>query len=434
MKNRNKILLALFTVLYLLFWVGCTASDTKSEVSPVPESSALIEETATSSEVSEEAPARYSLGIEAAEEFRAYITEGGGILLPDGRTVTKQGVILSNKTLLPENIHFELTGEEIGGLLTLSDGTEIHDPYYVPYLDTLRYFPPIYHIGQGNEQEKAVFVDGIYTLPDGSFLNWKGELMSPEGRISEVGYVHPDETVHYRKSEDDAYFVYGADSEKGVLVLSNGVRIVIPFYEASARGEIASSQSEPEEVSLFLSLDMDTPEEYRARITEDGGILLPDGRTVTKQGIFLPDGTFLEENSRFILTGEQMGGILTLSDGIRIGDPYYVPYLDALDTFTPIYYMNQGDDRDRAQSADTGGLLFPDGRFLRRKGDETELVLPDGTEQEAEFVLPDGTMASGIITNDYFSYERKRSQHGALILSDGTRIIDPIYGKRLEWL
>ena len=222
----------------------------------------------------------------------------------------------------------------------------------------------------------------------------------------------------------------------------------VPSDESSALvSEVPESaeidRSEPEssapidEASVYYSLALDAGE-ARAIITDEGGILLPDGRTVTKEGFLLPDGTLVEEDLHFVLTGDSMGGILTLSDGTQIDDPYYVPYLDTLDTFPPIYYRNtagDGDDRDMAWVGNNM-LRLPDGRIMTPNAADTAylLRLPDGTETEAEFILPDGTVSGGLITDDFYSYEPKRSNDGALILRDGTRIIDPSYGTRISWL
>lgn len=212
----------------------------------------------------------------------------------------------------------------------------------------------------------------------------------------------------------------------------------VPPDESSALVSEAPESSAPvEEAAVCYSLALDAGE-ARATITDEGGILLPDGKTVTKEGVLLPDETFVKEDLHFVLTGDSMGGVLTLSDGTQIDDPYYVPYLDTLDTFPPIYYRNtagDGDDRDMARVGDNM-LRLPDGRIMTPNADDTAylLRLPDGTEMEAEFILPDGTVAGGLITDDFYSYEPKRSKDGALILRDGTRIIDPYYGTRISWL
>ncbi len=82
----------------------------------------------------------YLYGGTKLEALRAWKNEDGtGIVLPDGRTVTLEGVLLSDGTILyedsaPFSFSNKYPGDGMGSVATLPDGTRIEDPYGVAWV------------------------------------------------------------------------------------------------------------------------------------------------------------------------------------------------------------------------------------------------------------------------------------------------------------
>ena len=192
--------------------------------------------------------------------------------------------------------------------------------------------------------------------------------------------------------------------------------------DLTAENMTSSAVSEGEPAAYGLSWRGNLTESC-AQITKEG-ILLSDGRLVTKQGVLMPDGTFIEEDTGFVPSGDRngFGGTITLSDGTTIHDMFYTPDLDAFDPYPPIFFLyRQGDEEYAVNGED--GVTLSDGRMLTPEG---TMRLPDGTETEIGYVQKDGTVRYG--KPDFDDWNRDPTLPGAiLILSDGTRIVDP-YG------